>query len=321
MISIIIPAYNSDSTITTTINSIMAQTYTDFEIIVVDDGSTDATLTVVSDLAEENPVIIVYTIPNSGPYAARLHGVSKANGEWITFIDADDTLPHNALELLASETDDKADIIIGTLNLNNQKIFRHGVKGLLTSGQYMDALLRNNTSVGPCAKLYRRELFEQQKWYTESRIQQNEDLLMLMILSAKSKGIKIADDKVVYNYISSHNSLSKQKRPLTEWNTLFSILADIIRDCACADKLRPAFVKYRITVLYQNGVLQMNNFSAINDELTALRTEASSAELSADDKKRLRIILSPLLRSIYGCRSVAINKAKAFIKKLLHYDR
>ena len=100
MISIIIPLYNKQTSILKTINSILLQDYGDYEIVVVDDGSTDDSVSVVENLHSER--IKLYQKENGGPSSARNYGVKKAEGDWILFLDADDTLEPGALSMAAT---------------------------------------------------------------------------------------------------------------------------------------------------------------------------------------------------------------------------
>lgn len=320
MISVIIPAYNCSNSIGRTLRCLLDQTYTEFEVIVVDDGSTDNTLGLVNSYATDNSSKIkVYSIPNGGAYAARLFGVEKAQGEWVTFVDADDTLPKNALELLVSEDDNTADIIVGTLNLNNKDIFHHHIAGVQSTAPYIEALLLHRTTVGPYAKLYRRALFERTSLKLDYRIHQNEDLLMLMKLAVKANAIKVVPDKVVYDYMLNPYGVSKQTRPLTEWFKLFSLIEDIINKTPYHHMLQSAFMTYRITTLYEQGVLKLNEFAIVEADLCRLADEASKIDLSGYDRRRLDIILSPFQRSVYGGVNVMKNKAKQFLKKILRH--
>ena len=88
VVSIIIPCYNAEKTIKETIDSILLQTFTNFEIIVINDGSTDNTLPVIHQL--KNDRIRVFSFENSGPQKSRNRGIEQAHGEYIALIDADD---------------------------------------------------------------------------------------------------------------------------------------------------------------------------------------------------------------------------------------
>ena len=96
-ISIVIPAYNAESTITETIESVQKQTFSDFEVIIVDDGSTDKTVEVINNIHDERIKVISYE--NGGNALARNRGIKNAKGEFIAFIDADDMWTPDKLEL------------------------------------------------------------------------------------------------------------------------------------------------------------------------------------------------------------------------------
>lgn len=96
-ISVIIPAYNAEKTIFKTIETVRQQTFSDFELIVINDGSKDKTLEIVQSIKDER--IKVFCYENSGLSTARNRGISKANGEYIAFLDADDLWTSDKLEL------------------------------------------------------------------------------------------------------------------------------------------------------------------------------------------------------------------------------
>lgn len=90
LVSVIIPTYNADHYIETTLNSVRSQTYKNIEVIVIDDGSQDQTAEIVRSVAQQDGRIILLQQPNSGVAAARNFGIQKAQGELIAPIDADD---------------------------------------------------------------------------------------------------------------------------------------------------------------------------------------------------------------------------------------
>lgn len=95
-ISVIIPLYNKEPIIERTIKSVLNQSYSDFELIIVNDGSTDNSVEVVKRFDDDRIVLVEQE--NAGPSAARNAGIKKAKGEWIVFLDADDELNDYALE-------------------------------------------------------------------------------------------------------------------------------------------------------------------------------------------------------------------------------
>src|SRR3712207_5841233 len=88
LISVIVPAYKGEKTIQKTIESVLNQTFTDFELIVINDGSQDATLDVVSSIQDSR--LKLFSYPNAGISTTRNRGIYHAVGEYISFIDADD---------------------------------------------------------------------------------------------------------------------------------------------------------------------------------------------------------------------------------------
>ena len=96
-ISIIIPAYNAESTLIETIESVLQQTFIDFEILVINDGSQDRTKPLAEAISD--PRLQVFTYPNGGVCAARNRGISLAKGKYIAFLDADDLWTRDKLEL------------------------------------------------------------------------------------------------------------------------------------------------------------------------------------------------------------------------------
>lgn len=96
-ISVIIPVYNGEKTIKQTIESVLNQTFKDFELLIINDGSQDATLEIIQAINDER--IQVFSYQNSGVSASRNRALTKAKGEFISFIDADDLWTPNKLEL------------------------------------------------------------------------------------------------------------------------------------------------------------------------------------------------------------------------------
>lgn len=98
LVSIIIPLYNKESSIRSTIDSVLNQKFSNFEIVVVDDGSTDNSSTIVKNINDNR--IHYYYKDNEGVSVARNYGVQKAFGEWVMFLDADDVLLDSAIDTL-----------------------------------------------------------------------------------------------------------------------------------------------------------------------------------------------------------------------------
>lgn len=113
-ISVIIPVYNSREFISKCMDSIMCQTFSDFEVICVDDGSIDESYTILSGYSQRYKNIQVVRQQNMGQGVARNKGVALARGKYVKFVDADDFLHPDALRILYDTAErTKADIIVG----------------------------------------------------------------------------------------------------------------------------------------------------------------------------------------------------------------
>lgn len=97
-VSIIVPVYNAEKYLSRCVDSILAQTYSDFELLLIDDGSTDNSGTICDEYAEADNRVSVYHKMNGGVGSARNCGLDNAKGEWISFVDADDLIMPNFLE-------------------------------------------------------------------------------------------------------------------------------------------------------------------------------------------------------------------------------
>jgi glycosyltransferase involved in cell wall biosynthesis len=116
-VSIVVPAFNAEPFITECLKSVFNQTFSDFEVLVVDDGSTDRTVQLAKELERSDQRLRIVSQPNSGVIAARNHGIELASGRWVALLDADDVWHPRKLEAQLSYVADqglRAPLIVGT---------------------------------------------------------------------------------------------------------------------------------------------------------------------------------------------------------------
>lgn len=111
-ISLIIPVYNVEKYLKRCLDSVLAQTFKDFEAICVDDGSQDSSHEILTDYAMRDKRIRIYTQENKGLSGARNTGLDAASGEWITFLDSDDFLPAHALETFMRVAEESGESVV-----------------------------------------------------------------------------------------------------------------------------------------------------------------------------------------------------------------
>ncbi len=188
LVSIVIPAYNAEQYVAQTIESVIRQTYQQLEVIVVDDGSTDATPGIVRNYAEKDPRITIVTQSNAGLSAARNAGLKVAKGEYLCIIDADDImLPEKiASQLACLEQHSEADFTYSKVfyfNDGNKQLRMHDLATPEGSEVYR-ALLRHGNLISPNAVFFRKKVFDTIGGFDE-QLRSAEDLDYWLLLSSK----------------------------------------------------------------------------------------------------------------------------------------
>lgn len=179
MISIIVPIYKAEKYIHRCIDSILTQNHTDFELLLVDDGSPDNCGAICDAYAARDSRVRVFHKENGGVSSARNLGLDHAQGEWITFVDSDDWLETEFLERLVAAPE--SDLVVGgcyrTSGKNEPLSDAHYVKDSVASflELYLDKLLLRT----PWGKLYRRCLFEDNHIRFNKDIRFGEDTLVV----------------------------------------------------------------------------------------------------------------------------------------------
>lgn len=148
--SIVIPLYNKQQVIKSTIDSCISQDFTDFEIVIVNDGSTDESANVVKAIKDSR--IRLVEQKNSGPSAARNRGCAEAKGEWIVFIDADDLFLHTALSTFNDLITNYRYANAFCCNFYSEK----NVRQVLYSEKYKKGIVRNNFFAWMTKRLFPR---------------------------------------------------------------------------------------------------------------------------------------------------------------------
>ena len=213
-ISVVIPAYNVARWLPRTMESLLAQTHTNLEIIVVDDGSVDETAAVMQTYTEKYPSIRYIQKENGGVTSARLRGVAEATGDWVAFMDGDDYVePQMYARLLENALNAGAEIA----HCGHQILFSDGRKEYVHKSEQhrvqdkktglWELLDNREVSLSLCTKLYRRELFRGIEEWTDTKIKYNEDLLMNYYLFDRAEKT-VFEGVCPYHYILRQDSAS-----------------------------------------------------------------------------------------------------------------
>lgn len=213
-ISVIVPAYNIAPWISRSLDSLLAQTHQDLEIIVVDDGSADNIREILAAYCEKYSNIRAIHKENGGVTSARLRGVAEATGDWIGFMDGDDYVePRMYARLLENAVTAGAEIS----HCGHQILFSDGRIEYVHKSDTVrvqdkrtglwELLDNREVSLSLCTKLYRRKLFAGIEEWTDKTIKYNEDLLMNYYLFGKAEK-SVFEGVCPYHYILRQDSAS-----------------------------------------------------------------------------------------------------------------
>lgn len=197
MISIIVPVYNAENYLERCIKSVLRQTYEDFELILVDDGSTDSSRLLCDEYALKDGRVKSFHKLNGGANSARIVGVENALGEFVVFIDSDDYIVANALEKLVNSIDESVDIVIANTYEN----------AIITGFEWATRLLERKIRCEMWASLYKRDILLEAFHFIPSNIVIGEDLLVNLYCSFKVDAVKLVHSDVYVYTIDNQTSL------------------------------------------------------------------------------------------------------------------
>lgn len=204
MISVILPVYNMKKTLERSVESICKQSYLNWELLIIDDGSTDGSADVADACAEREKRIRVFHIDNVGVSKARNFGISKAEGEWIAFLDGDDIYLPNAFAVMM-EQGSNSDLIIGSFDIISKRHFDVGdlpdmcfqTKDL-PDNHVMEQLWKNFLFAVVWNRLYRRSMLNT---VFDSALEYGEDTVFnLKSFSNFSRCATLKDKTYVYTW-------------------------------------------------------------------------------------------------------------------------
>ena len=236
MISVIIPVYNGEQTIRKTINSVLNQTFSDFELIVINDGSQDSTLEIVSSIPDSR--IKIFSYPNSGQAISRNRGIERASGEFIAFLDADDLWKPNKLEaqLKALEANPQAAVAYSWTDFIDKdgQFLGTGTRINYSGNVYEKLLVRNFLEHGSNPLIRRQALIEVGGF--DGSLTPAEDWDLYLRLASRYQFILVPSAQVLYR-VSANSSSAMPQSIQQEAKAILDTLASIpFENCIPLDK-------------------------------------------------------------------------------------
>lgn len=294
-LSIIIPAYNAEKDIARCVESIISQPFSDYEIIIIDDGSTDNTESVCKTLMERDSRISFSQMPsNQGVSAARNEGIRRAKGDWIMFVDADDFICQekltNSIVNVPKETDivyfDFAILQNGKIKTESMLPVSEGYVSqkneLLKLCSYYCGFGVKNWNFGlgaPWGKMYSKPFLQNNKLRFNCSVKRGEDVLFNLEAISSSKKIFYTHSCLyIYTVSSSSGSLNYQRDANRQAEITFKEFSDLI------DKdVSMSFLKKDVASIG----LQLSFFAIKNKYLIEKDYKALSAFLKSDVGKNV----------------------------------
>lgn len=304
-ISVIVPVYNAEKYLKKCLLSVINQTYKDWELILVDDGSTDKSPQIIDNIGKRDARIKVIHQKNAGPGVARNHGLEIAMGDYIVFLDSDDFIDKEYFELLVPKAE-KSDVVFVDINQISEKgkILTKEPMSIYKSWEkekILRAQMTGKIPWGGVRKCVKTELLKKNHiTYTAHSI--GEEALYSFRIMLAANSVSFIDEKPVYFYVNHENSQSKLKMD-DPWGQIVECLRDY-------------FIENKLYQYYAN-TLNAFNLTATVVSLDRIEQMYEGHEKQKKAKARIKKCLKLYDRSAgidYGSMS---RKAKVFVPFVL----
>lgn len=273
--SVLIPVYNVEKYLSNCLESVITQTYQNFEIILVDDGSTDNSGKICDEYAQKYEKIHVFHKPNQGQLSARSFAIQKATGDWYVFLDSDDTLAQEALQTIFEKVNEyNCDCVI----YKWQRVLDGKIIDAIPSDVNQDIIIQDKCELynlvfndsnynSLCRKACKATLFDGRDYSCFYNIKYGEDLLQsIEILQNATKTVFV--DKILYNYRYNPNSIVNNIK-LESIPTIFSAFDEVIKmlenESAFKEKDFVKLFNNRM-VVFVNRVINVFNMDATYED-------------------------------------------------------
>lgn len=308
-ISIIIPIHNASCHLRSCLNSILSQSYKNYEVLMIDDGSKDESFKICKEFAQLDTRFKYYYKKNEGVSSARNVGLQNSTGEWIYFIDADDELYAGALDSLIGGITENIDLIIGSYTIisddNNQEERDYVLKNqILDSESAIREQLANTIYLGyPWIKLFRASVIRQNRILFDENIFYNEDRLFTIAFIIKSSQYtRYLSDKV-YKYFLRASGAISQLQSSFNYKSLTEFFAyERMASLLSKTNMKQNYILSRecLTINYIKSVRRMRKYKISNKSL----------------EKQMRNCLSKHATCVFIIKTCFLQLSKSVLRKV-----
>lgn len=236
MISIIIPVYKAERYLSKCVDSILAQTYADWELLLVDDGSPDNSGSLCDEYAAKNKRIKAFHKENGGVSSARNLGLEMMTGEWVTFVDADDWIAPDTLERCSTYFNEYETVRFSMKMVYDEQDDSKNRNYIIQSSNNKEEIfsrtLARNSLMCVCGGFYRADLFRQNNIRFSTSLVMAEDWLVIMQLLLKAHNvIDLPEVYYFYNQLnesscSNNPTIKKVENCFEAYKTIKQLLSD-----------------------------------------------------------------------------------------------
>ncbi|MDU6115961.1 MAG: glycosyltransferase family 2 protein [Paeniclostridium sordellii] len=323
-ISIIIPIFNSKSTIKRCLDSVISQTYYNWEIIAIDDGSTDSSYMIICEYMKKDSRIKVFTQENKGPGLARNKGIEHATGEYIVFLDSDDYIDKSYFKELKKCIDEKkSDVIFIDVvqETCNGKVLKYDLMSKY-KGKGKKVIIRHQMTGklpwGGCRKAVKASLIKENNiLYSPDEV--GEEAIFSYRVLDKAKNIDFIEQPY-YHYINYTDSQSK-KGSDDPWGIICQKMKKHLQENNCIDEYYTTINSFALTscIIYIYRVSQKYKFKKSiqlsRKKLNAFKKDYGF-ELDKDSLENRVKYMIPLIKLNQVYLIVLISKVKSMLEKV-----
>lgn len=266
-VSVIIPVYNRINELMISVNSIINQSFKDWEMILVDDGSTDGTSELCNQIALRDKRIRIFHQMNAGVSAARNYGLSMARGKYILFLDSDDWIENDTIERLVSKIEfEQSDIVLFAMSIDrfsgnkiNTSTKLYGQDTVITKSELINRfvdLFYKDYLASSCTKLFKKSIIEDNKLCFKENLVMYEDFYFVMDYLSNIDYISISNYPF-YHYRMDENIVLIEKRKSDSLLENLDIIANRVLEFVANtqvyndDKLQKIVFEFYIMYIYK----------------------------------------------------------------------
>ena len=335
-ISVIVPVYNTEKYLDECISSIINQTFEDFEVICIDDGSTDNSLEILNEFAKNDSRVRVFHQENQGPSSSRNVGLDLAEGDYVIFMDSDDYFELTAFEECYSIAEELSldFLIFKLLNFDNEtgeKVYRKNYEMKFIKDKVGDNVfdyhdvLEYFFKVSPtsAAKLFKRELLSDQR-YVEGLI--FEDNVFIITTLVKAKRIYFYDRHLYHRRLREGSVTHSHHHAFSDCVEIYEIILKILEDNNVYDLVKEQFLRNQCKDVF-NRFVQVNDeykadfFEKIQRSFSGLKDKYESEGILSSCSEKTRTIFYSAIESQSGDEFVSRVNTRLFEVKQMKLNK